>query len=88
MVARKVIQEMNIILTCLTIYALGAIFVEILIESILTFSSNKFSILREVVNVSNEYNVLAHDILNFIKLMLVLGSWWSIFKYIQKKCFI
>lgn len=79
---------MNIILTCLTIYALGAIFVEILIESILTFSSNKFAILREVVNVSDEYNVLAHDILNFTKLMLGMGSWYTLFKYIQKKCFI
>ena len=76
---------MNIILICLTIYALGAIFVEILIELILTFGSNKFSILRECVNVSNEYNVLAHDILNFTKLVVILGSWWSIFKYIQKK---
>ena len=88
MVVHKVIEEMNIILTCLTIYALGAIFVEILIESILTFSSNKFAILREIVNVSDEYNVLAHDILNFTKLMLIMGSWYTLYKYIKKKCFI
>ena len=79
---------MNIILICLTIYALGAIFVEILIELILTFGSNKFSILREVVNVSNEYNILSHDIFEAVKLYVTLGSWWTIFKYIQKKCFI
>ena len=79
---------MNIHLILVTIYALGAVFVEILVDLILTFSSKKISILREVVNVSNEYNVLAHDILNLVKLVVVLGSWWSLFKYIQKKCFI